>query len=101
MTGEERSREVQVLARFLHGEHGEEDEFDALDEADREEWLQVAESARWFYRTEADDLPEDGIRTALSAVEAEAATHGRDYGAGMRLSRTILERELREARADP
>jgi len=36
MTGEERSREVAVLARFLHGEHGEEDEFEALDDEERE-----------------------------------------------------------------
>lgn len=101
MTGEERSREVQVLARFLASEV-EDEEFDTLDEEDAEEWLQVAESARWFYETEADDLPEDGIRRALERVEREASTHGSNYASGMRNGRRILEQELREARrADP
>jgi len=94
MTGEERSREVAVLARFLHGEHGEEDEFEALDDEEREEWLQVAESARWFYREDAADLPGTGVRRALSAVEAEASTHGANYASGMRNARRILEQDL-------
>ncbi|MDS0284724.1 hypothetical protein [Haloarcula onubensis] len=41
-----------------------------------------------------DDLDEDDVRAALSAVESEAADHGGDYRAGMRNARSILESEL-------
>lgn len=99
MTGD-RSREVQVLARFLHGEHGD-GEFDDLDGEDRETWLQVAESARWFYTEDATDLPETGVRKALSAVEGEASNHGANYASGMRNARRILEQELLHPGADP
>lgn len=93
MTGEERSREVQVLARFLASEV-EDEEFDTLDEEDAETWLQVAESARWFYESDATDLPETGVRRALTAVEREASNHGANYASGMRNARRILERDL-------
>jgi len=41
-----------------------------------------------------DDIDEDDVRAALSAVEQEAGEHGGDYRAGMRNARSILESEL-------